>query len=217
MSQYDRAAVSSTSAVADGYAPSAATSDAILDAALSVALEVGFRRTTIAEVARRAGVSRMTAYRYFTDNGTLINAIQTREFSAMLVRVRAVVDEQVGLSSAERLAVLLAETVRQVSVHPIMRMTREVEPSYLFQYLVSRYGMTQLLGLYAIEELLQAGVEDGSLHLQDVHATATMLLLSVQSIIVSHEILEHEDMAQRTFEAFDRMVRATLGLDPVRA
>lgn len=195
--------------------PTASTSEAILDAALEVALEVGFRRTTIAEVARRAGVSRMTAYRYFTDNETLINSIQTREFSAMLQHVRQVVDAEHGLTSAERLAVLLAETVRQVSVHPIMRMTREIDPSYLFQYLVSRYGMTQLLGLYAIEDLLHSGVADSSLDLADVHATATMLLLAVQSIIVSYEILEDEGSAQRVFAEFDRTVRAVLGLTAV--
>lgn len=200
-----------------GYSPVASTSEAILDAALSMALEVGFRKTTISEVARRAGVSRMTAYRYFTDNQTLINALQTREFGAMLDNVRAVTDAHVGISNGERAAILLAETVRQISVHPIMKMTREVDPTYLFQYLVERYGSTQRLGLYAIEQLLQRGIDDGSLVIADVHTTATMLLMAVQSIIVSYEVLQTEGMADKTIAEFDRMVRALLGLPPVSA
>ena len=37
--------------------------DAYLDAARDCILDVGWRRTTLTEVARRAGVSRMTIYR----------------------------------------------------------------------------------------------------------------------------------------------------------
>ena len=38
-----------------------------LDAARACILDVGWRRTTLTEVARRAGVSRMTIYRAWPD------------------------------------------------------------------------------------------------------------------------------------------------------
>ena len=41
--------------------------DAYLDAARDCILDVGWRRTTLTEVARRAGVSRMTIYRTWAD------------------------------------------------------------------------------------------------------------------------------------------------------
>ena len=41
--------------------------DRVLDAARACVLDVGVRRTTMTDVARRAGVSRMTLYRRFPD------------------------------------------------------------------------------------------------------------------------------------------------------
>jgi AcrR family transcriptional regulator len=40
-----------------------ATTEAILDATRASVLDFGIRRTTLTDVARRAGVSRMTVYR----------------------------------------------------------------------------------------------------------------------------------------------------------
>ena len=49
----------------------------ILDAVQESVLDVGLRRTTLAEVARRAGVSRMTVYRLHEDLDTLVAALLT--------------------------------------------------------------------------------------------------------------------------------------------
>ena len=61
--------------------------DVVLDAARSCVLEVGVRRTTLSSVARAAGVSRMTLYRRFPDVSSLLAALMTREFGALLARV----------------------------------------------------------------------------------------------------------------------------------
>ena len=48
-------------------------------------MAVGVRRTTLTDVARRAGVSRMTVYRRFPDVAALLQALMTREFGALVV------------------------------------------------------------------------------------------------------------------------------------
>ncbi|MGH2970425.1 MAG: helix-turn-helix domain-containing protein, partial [Solirubrobacteraceae bacterium] len=58
--------------------------DAVLDAARACVLAVGFRRTTFSDVARRAGVSRMTLYRRFPDLETLLSSLMTREFGRVV-------------------------------------------------------------------------------------------------------------------------------------
>ncbi|HST43382.1 MAG TPA: helix-turn-helix domain-containing protein, partial [Conexibacter sp.] len=58
--------------------------DALLDATRACVLAVGVRRTTVTDVARRAGVSRMTLYRRYPDVTSLIQALMTREFSAII-------------------------------------------------------------------------------------------------------------------------------------
>ena len=53
--------------------------DPVLDAAREVVLAVGVRRTTLTEVARRAGLSRMTIYRRWPDVRALVADLMTRE------------------------------------------------------------------------------------------------------------------------------------------
>src|SRR3954447_8818797 len=60
--------------------------DVLLDAARSCVLAVGVRRTTLAEIARTAHVSRMTVYRRFPDVRSVLAALMTREFSGLLQR-----------------------------------------------------------------------------------------------------------------------------------
>src|SRR5436853_7569736 len=56
----------------------------ILAATRATVLAVGVRRTTLTDVARRAGVSRMTLYRLVPDIATLVLEVMTREFAALL-------------------------------------------------------------------------------------------------------------------------------------
>src|SRR3954469_18132590 len=57
---------------------------ALLAAARASVLAVGVRRTTLVEVARRAGVSRMTAYRAFPDLQALVAALMTEELGSAI-------------------------------------------------------------------------------------------------------------------------------------
>ena len=58
--------------------------DRLLDAARECVLAVGVRRTTVTDVARRAGVSRMTLYRRFPDLEAVLAALMTREFGRLV-------------------------------------------------------------------------------------------------------------------------------------
>src|SRR5690349_4640158 len=58
------------------------TETAILDAALAEVLAHGIRRTTASDIARRAGMSRQTLYRYHPDVQALLAALITRELAA---------------------------------------------------------------------------------------------------------------------------------------
>src|SRR6478736_6752607 len=61
----------------------------VLDATRDAVLAVGVRRTTLTDVARRAGVSRMTLYRLVPDVTTLILEVMTREFAALMAAAEA--------------------------------------------------------------------------------------------------------------------------------
>ena len=61
----------------------AAGDDALLDAARASIVAVGWRRSTLTDVARRAGVSRMTIYRRWPDMQSLVADLMTREWSGL--------------------------------------------------------------------------------------------------------------------------------------
>ncbi|HET8758590.1 MAG TPA: helix-turn-helix domain-containing protein, partial [Solirubrobacteraceae bacterium] len=63
--------------------------DALLDAARECVLAVGVRRTTLTDVARRAGVSRMTLYRRYPDLEGVLSSLMTREFGRLVAEAAA--------------------------------------------------------------------------------------------------------------------------------
>src|SRR3954462_7336774 len=62
-----------------------------LDATRAAVLAVGVRRTTLTDVARCAGVSRMTLYRLVPAVTTLILEVMTREFAALIAESERIV------------------------------------------------------------------------------------------------------------------------------
>src|SRR5262245_11662035 len=103
------------------------TSRRILDAALSEAAAVGLQRITVEDVVRRAGVSRMTAYRRYPRRDDLVEALVRRETQRFLAAVAdaidAVEDAQEGVAEAFIAAVTFARE------HPMLRRAGQLEPA----------------------------------------------------------------------------------------
>ncbi|WP_336205719.1 TetR/AcrR family transcriptional regulator [Nonomuraea sp. LPB2021202275-12-8] len=118
--------------------PSIRHNEGVLDAARDCVLAYGVRRTTLTDVARRAGVSRMTIYRHWPDVRTLVADLMTREFVAVLT--------DLDLSDPVRAVVAGVRTMRE---HPLWRKIVDADPELLLPYLLDRRGASQeaVLGL----------------------------------------------------------------------
>src|SRR5437899_12749917 len=81
----------------------------ILDATRASVLAVGVRRTTLTDVARRAGVSRMTVYRLVPDVTTLILEVMSREFAGLFASAES--DARRRRHARARLAATTASVV----------------------------------------------------------------------------------------------------------
>src|SRR5438552_8967881 len=90
--------------------------DVVLDAARECVLDVGVRRTTLSSVARAAGVSRMTLYRRFPDVRSLIAALMTREFGALITAA----ETAKAPTARERLVTTTVNAVRTLAENPLM-------------------------------------------------------------------------------------------------
>lgn len=160
------------------------TATAILAAARALALDVGFRRTTIADVARRAGVSRMTVYREFDDIGAIWSRLLTDELVGLLDASSA---ELAQLPTARAQIIGAAERlVEGISRHPLFRRALDVDPELLLPLVVDRFGSTQRATLVRLEVLIRAGQVDGSVREDLAPPTAACaLLLAAQSYVFS--------------------------------
>ena len=168
--------------------------DLVLAAARASVLDVGLRRTTLAEVARRAGVSRMTVYRQYGDLGSLVSALLTAELLAL---IDAAQDEVAGLPTArERLVEAGVLVVDRLAVHPLWCRVLDLDPELLMPLVVDRFGATQRVAVDLVAALVAEVQDDGSVRTEvDPRLAATCLLLAAQSFVFSARILVAEAKA----------------------
>lgn len=161
----------------------ASEDDPLLDAARACVMAVGVRRTTLTDVARRAGISRMTVYRRFPDVAALIQALMTREFSGVLADTVAANAERPTVR--ERLAHGATDGVARLSGHPLFLRLLDVDPELLLPYLVQRHGAFQHLVLDAFVALLTEGMEEGSVRRTDPEGLAAALELCLRGWVLA--------------------------------
>jgi AcrR family transcriptional regulator len=154
-----------------------------LDAARDCVLAVGLRRTTLTDVARRAGVSRMTMYRRWPDMATLMADVMTREWSNLAVTAAA---EAAGGTARERIVDSMVRGVRSLRRHPMFRRVIELDPEVLLPYLVDRRGSVQDAILeQTVVALRAAQPGDGSLRDTDPELLARTTMLTAHGFVVS--------------------------------
>lgn len=152
--------------------------EALLDAVQACVLAVGVRRTTMTDVARRAGVSRMTLYRRYADVTSLMQALMTREFTQIIGEVEA---EVAGLPSArERLVTAAVVGVDRLTRHRLFLRIVDVDPELLLPYLTTRRGAFQRAAVEVFEARLAAGAEEGSIAIADPAAAARAIELALR-------------------------------------
>lgn len=156
--------------------------DAYLDAARDCILDVGWRRTTLTEVARRAGVSRMTIYRTWADMPTLLGDLMTREWAGVVTTQVAASDSSTSL---ERIAQGIVGTVRALRDNELFVRIVELDPELILPYLFSRRGRSQDLILAITVGAIEDGQADGSVRAGDPAVMARAVLLAVHGFVLS--------------------------------
>jgi AcrR family transcriptional regulator len=168
--------------------PSRELPDEVAAAVRASVLAVGVRRTTLTDVARRAGVSRMTLYRLVPDVETLLLAVMTRDFGSMLSEIEASVSRK--RTARARLVALTVETARRLPDEPLFRRVLDVDPELVLPYLTVRLGATQQLALARVRTVIDAGHADKSIRRGDPEVMATALLMAALPWIMSARLFD---------------------------
>jgi AcrR family transcriptional regulator len=134
--------------------------DELLDAARACVLAVGVRRTTFSDVARRAGVSRMTLYRRYPDLDALLAALMTYEFGAVVGAARGAA--RGGTSCRERVVAVTVHGASGLARDPLFARLLDLDPELLLPYVTQRLGGMQRMAIADLEAELERGAGDGS-------------------------------------------------------
>lgn len=167
-----------------GASPQTPTSeDSYLDAAREAILAVGWSRTTLTDIARRAGVSRMTLYRRWPDTGTLLADLMTREWSRVVETATRASERSPG--TPEQLSRTIVATVRALRADPLLRRIVEVDPEVLLPYLLQRRGRSQQSLLDALTVRLADSQRTGLVRGGDTSLMARTILLACHGFVLS--------------------------------
>lgn len=163
---------------------SASASDAsqtrILDAADQLISRRGVHGITIAELARRANVSRPTVYRTWSDADDVVRA-------ALLRRIASILDAfPAPASSRDGLVEDVLRFSAQFRADAVFGRLLEDEPETFTRYMLQRVGSSQRLILEWLSAAIRRAQLDGSVRTDDAAEMAVMLLLIAQSAILSH-------------------------------
>ncbi|HET7351005.1 MAG TPA: TetR/AcrR family transcriptional regulator [Marmoricola sp.] len=165
--------------------PETGADDAYLDAAREMILEVGWSRTRLTDIARRAGVSRMTLYRRWPDMQSMLADLMTREWGRALGETVAQAQEDSTADTRTRLTRGVVATVRALRTNPLLRRIVELDPERLLPYLLERRGRSQEQIATLLAELVRAGQRDGSIRAGDPDQLARSVLLACHGFTLS--------------------------------
>lgn len=115
----------------------------LIDAALDCFLTFGVRKTSLTDVADRAGISRATAYRVFGDKDGLVRAVVDAEVTRFLDRLDAVVVWDAPLADALRQAIVFS--LDYLRDHAVLQRLIATEPEQLTDVAVAKPGEPSLV------------------------------------------------------------------------
>lgn len=186
--------------------------DPILDAARACVLDVGLRRTTLADVARRAGVSRMTVYRQYGDLSAIVSALLSAELLGLMESAR--VEAATQPTARERLVEEGVLVVERLSQHPLWCKVLDLDPELLLPLVVDRFGSSQRAAVELVAAQVEEGQREGSVRAGDPQLLATCLLLTAQSFVFSARIIAAQHKTEHTGAELRRLLQGYLLPEP---
>lgn len=160
------------------------TGDRILAAAASCVRDFGVDRVTLAEIARRAGVSRPTVYRRWPDTRTILAALLTERV------VGAWRESPSRGTGREALVGRIVEVADRLRRDDMILTVLRAAPELAMVYITDRLGASQQVLIDRVAEEIRKAQADKSIRNGDPRELAAMVLLFTQSVVQSGQIVD---------------------------
>jgi AcrR family transcriptional regulator len=143
----------------------------------------GVDRVTLAEIARRARVSRPTIYRRWPDTQSILAALLTS-------RIVRVLDEMpAGDVGRDALVARIVGVSQRLRADEVVMSVLLKAPELAMVYIAERLGTSQQILIDAVAAAVKLAQEEGSVREGDPRQLAAMCLLITQSTIQSAQIV----------------------------
>ncbi|HPX35483.1 MAG TPA: TetR/AcrR family transcriptional regulator [Mycobacterium sp.] len=160
------------------------TGDRILAAAASCVRDFGVERVTLAEIARRAGVSRPTVYRRWPDTRTILAALLTERV------VGTWRESPPAGSGREALVARIVDVAGRLRSDDLILTVLRSAPELAMVYITDRLGVSQQVLIDMVAEEIRKAQADKTIRVGDPRELAAMVLLFTQSVVQSGQIVE---------------------------
>ncbi|MEU4159094.1 TetR/AcrR family transcriptional regulator [Actinoplanes sp. NPDC026670] len=186
-------------ALADAFAPDSPADEVttrLLDAAYDQFCRMGIRRSTMEDVARRAGVSRITAYRRFATKDALVEQVVRREFRRYFDQF--LIDISSARTAADRVVVGFASSLRAFRNNPLIGGLMTAEPDLLVPSLINDGGQTMAVVQRFVAARLRVDQQDGHISPSvDVDLVAEVWTrLSASFLAIPSQLVDLDDDTQ---------------------
>lgn len=168
--------------------------DRVCVAALDQFAEYGIRRSTIDDIARRAGVSKMTVFRRFQSKQGLIEVVLAREIARGMAELDREWEQQGTLEEA--LVHGFEFVGRFVGGHPLFDRLLRSEPELLLPLITVDGGPALEFYRSLIARRVRAEVEAGRAASTDIERAAEVIARLAQSLLLTRDgtiMLEDHD------------------------
>jgi AcrR family transcriptional regulator len=156
------------------------TREKILRAAGLIFGRMGYRRTTVTEIAERAGVGKATVYLYFKDKEAIFSLLVQRETDNILALIRQAVAEPQTVADRLRAFIL----TRYRAIQSLLELYQASSAALLedlpcMREAAQHYGEQELA---LVETFLEEGRADGTLSLPDTRLGAMAITGTLRSL-----------------------------------
>ena len=166
-----------------GNAEAVDVGDRILAAAASCVRDFGVERVTVAEIARRAGVSRPTVYRRWPDTRSILASLLTDRIVGAWRAAPA------GAPGREALVARIVEVGRCLRRDEIILTVLRSDPELAMVYITDRLGTSQQILIDMVADELRKAQVNNTVRAAEPRRLAAMVLLITQSVIQSGRIV----------------------------
>ncbi|MBT2488635.1 TetR/AcrR family transcriptional regulator [Streptomyces sp. ISL-96] len=168
----------------------------VLDAASEQFRRMGMRRSTMEDVARRAGVSRITVYRRFASKDALIEQVVRREFRRYFDQFS--VDVQDAETVADRVVLGFVSSLRTIRRNPLIGGLLAAEPDAVVPSMAGDEGRTLEVVRHFVAGRLRLEQQAGNVARDvDVDVVAEMMVrVSASFLVIPSQVIDIDDEEQ---------------------